>query len=149
MRPKSIALEYHSGQHRRDQYRFTLRVRARVSSSHGRNTHMDELRHMAIRLLHVHSFPTIPGRRNPHDWVRTTLRCCKCLRCGVENVSVEISAGTRNRKCSPPISPHSPEPQLKPGTCPSLVCVASIEIDCVRCLDASEANLLSKRGVWG
>ena len=31
---------------------------------HGRNTHMDELRHMAIRLLHVHSFPIIPGRRN-------------------------------------------------------------------------------------
>ena len=115
----------------------------------GRNMQIDELRHMAIRLPHVHNFPTIPGRRNPHDWARTTLRCCKCLRCGVENVSVEISAGTRGRKCSPPISPHSPEPQLKPGTCPSLVCVASIEIDCVRCLDASEANLLSKRGVWG
>ena len=32
---------------------------------HGRNTHVDELRHIAIRLLHVHSFPTIPGRRNP------------------------------------------------------------------------------------
>ena len=57
---------------------------------HGRNAQMDELRHMAICLLHVHSFPTIPGsKESGNNWARTTLLCRKSLICGVENVSAE------------------------------------------------------------
>ena len=41
---------------------------------HGRNTQMNELRHMAIRLLHVRSFPKIQGSK---ESARTTLLCCK------------------------------------------------------------------------
>ena len=59
--------------------------------SHGRNTQMDELRHMAIRLLHVRSFPTIPGsKESANNWARTTLLCCKSLVYGVENVSLKM-----------------------------------------------------------
>ena len=58
--------------------------------SHGRNTQMDELRHMAIRLLHVRSFPKIQGlKESANNWARTTLLCCKSLVYGVENVSAE------------------------------------------------------------
>ena len=58
---------------------------------HGRNTQMDELRHMAIRLLHVRSFPTIQGSKESADnWARTMLLCCKSLVCGVENVSLKM-----------------------------------------------------------
>ena len=43
----------------------------------GRNMQIDELRHMAIRLLHVRSFPTIPGsKESAHNWARTTLQYC-------------------------------------------------------------------------
>ena len=71
----------------------------------------DELRHMAIRLLHVRSFPTIPGsKESAHNWARTTLLCCKIVQmpCSVEN---EFER-TRGQKRSPAISSQSREPQI-------------------------------------
>jgi hypothetical protein len=38
---------------------------------HGRNTQMDEVRHMAVHLLHIRNFPTIPWSKE--SWARTTL----------------------------------------------------------------------------
>jgi hypothetical protein len=55
---------------------------------HGRNTQINELRHMAIRLLHVRSFSRI--QRSKESWPRMTVLCCIFLVCRVENVSAEI-----------------------------------------------------------
>ena len=130
---------------------FAWIVRA-YRDSHGRNMQMDELRHMAIRLLHVRSFPTIQGsKESANNWARTTLLCCKSLVYGVENVSAETSR-TRGQKRSPAISPHAqtatliryrPKPRMcgvhRNRLCTVLGCESG----------ASEANRLSKRGVCG
>jgi hypothetical protein len=82
----------------------------------GRNMQMDELGHMAIRLLHVRGFPTIPGlKESAHNWARTTLLCCKCLVCGVQLGSRELGVAnthlqfphTRTNRSFNPVPIHA------------------------------------------
>ena len=124
---------------------------------HGRNTQMDELRHMAIRLLHVRSFPTIPGsKESANNWARTTLLCCKSLVCGVENVSLKMyqlrlrELGVKNAHLQ---FPHTRATATlirylsKPRMCGVHRNRLCMVLGCES--GASEANRLSKRGVWG
>ena len=100
---------------------------------------------MAIRLLHVRSFPTIPGsKESAHNWARTATvlqmpGLWRYSRLGSRELGVAIA--------------HLQFPTLAraaalTGTGPRPLCVISIEIDSVRCC-ASESNRLSRREVWG